>query len=217
VNFVAHVVVGARSDDGDDALFLTGTALPDFASMARIRLRDSPGALGRGIAFHHATDHAFHTGTWFVGATRELRRSLERAGVPDGAARACAHVGIELLLDGTLIADARTRRAVDTVYGRIAPTDEQIADAVPEADRAAWEHHLGRIAGTLDPDRYTSPPAVAELLWRIAGRRPRLAFDQSHVAAVAGALTEAQPRVVVSGPEVVAQVAAATRRAVVAG
>jgi hypothetical protein len=213
VNFVAHIVVGARCGDVDDALFLTGTALPDFASMARIRLRATPGSLGRGIAFHHATDHEFHTRAWFVELVRELRRSLERASVPDGGARACAHVGVELLLDGALITDTGTARAVDTVYRLVAsPTDERVADAVAEPERGAWEDHLRRVTTTLDPRGYEDPATVAGLLWRIAGRRPRLAFDRAHVPAVAAALAALQPRVAASGPAVVDQVASATRR-----
>ena len=205
--------MGLRSQGGaGDDLFLTGTALPDFASMARVRLLSPPGQLGDGISLHHATDHVFHADTWFLGLEQHLRRLLVRAGLPDGGARACAHVGPELLLDGALVTDPTVASAVDRVYARIAVPDPALVDVAVSETRPGWADHLARIAKTLDPHLYMDPTAVGQLLWRIAGRRPRLAFDARYIPAVVAALAEVQPHIALAADEVVGGVVAATRR-----
>src|ERR1051325_9448351 len=131
VNFVGHIAAGLRvGDDRQPTAFLVGTALPDFASMARTRLRPANGSLAEGIALHHAIDHAFHAHDWFLDAERDVRDSLRADGLPDGAARACAHVGPELLLDGALLDDDAVARAVDRVYDVLADPPDDVLDLV---------------------------------------------------------------------------------------
>jgi hypothetical protein len=210
LNFVAHIAVGVRSAGGSsDDLFLAGTALPDFAAMARVRLTATDGRLGQGIAVHHATDRAFHASDWFLELEQDLRRSLSSAGLPDGGARVCAHVGPELLLDGALIADPAVTTSVDTVYRRLSLPDPRLVDAAVVAQRAPWARHLERVGGTLDSHLYMEPTAVGQLLWRIARRRPRLRFGPEHIPTVVAALEDLQPRIDHAAHDVVAVVAAA--------
>jgi hypothetical protein len=211
LNFIAHIAVGVRSQIGArDDLFLSGTALPDFASMAGVRLLPAEGQLAHGIALHHATDHVFHAGSWFLDLERDMRHSLARAGLSDGGARVCAHVGPELLLDGTLLSAGDITAAVATVFDAIAAPDPVLLDTVSDHERSGWADHLARIAASLDPYVYVDVAAVGRLLWRIAGRRPRLAFGAQHIPAVVTTLAGVRTRIEPVAHEVVADVAART-------
>ena len=141
---MGHIATGLRvGGDPVDPPFLVGTALPDFAAMARTRLGAAEGSLGEGIALHHATDHAFHAEGWFLDLERELRELFRDDGLPDGGARACAHVGPELLLDGALLDDPAIASGVSTVYEQIASPDDDVVDLAPTASttsgaRISW-------------------------------------------------------------------------------
>jgi len=205
VNFVGHIAVGLASGEARPA-FLVGTALPDFASMARTRLGRAHGALGDGIATHHAADHAFHGQPWFLELERELRASLSQAGLPDGAARACAHVGPELLLDGALVDDPDVARAVGSVYDELADPSAVVVDLVAPDERVRWRDHLVGVTRRLDPLRYRDADVVAQRLHAVASRRPRLAFDDDLVDTVAVEMRRVQPHVSASARDVVTNV-----------
>lgn len=213
MNFVGHIAVGrALRDDGaePDPSFLLGTALPDFAAMARVRLAAGDGALGDGLAVHHETDAVFHREGWFVESEHDLLDDLTTAGLPRGAALACAHVGVELLLDGELIRDPVTARAVRAVYALMAAPPEPAVAVAPDAQRAHWVETLAGIAGRLDPEGYRDPATVAVRLHRVTSRRPRLTFSPALVPTVAERLAAHQPGVAAQAPQVLAGV----RRAV---
>jgi hypothetical protein len=210
VNFVGHIATGLRI--GDDPVapeFLVGTALPDFAAMGRTRLGAADGRLGDGIALHHATDQAFHAESWFLDFERELRALLREDGLPDGAARACAHVGPELLLDGALLDDPAVASGVRTVYGEIAAPDDETVDLAPDGEHDRWRAHLVGVATRLDPSTYRDAAIVAQRLHTITARRPRLAFDTDLVGAVRARMVSVQPRIVSSATDVLDRVVGA--------
>lgn len=198
MNFVGHVAVaighrhtsgGGHHGDG----YLLGAALPDLAAMGRFRLLGRPvdGSVARGVDLHHRTDEVFHRHPWFRACTSTVTRRLEAVGLPRGAARACGHVGVELLLDGHLL--AADPGLGPSVQRTIAEADRRVDDLEPlvaEPQRPGWRHHLGRLAGWPVPDDYDEPAAVAARLQRILARRPRLAFDRDGVALVARVLDE---------------------------
>jgi hypothetical protein len=165
-----------------------------------------------GIAHHHATDHAFHGEEWFLEAEWELRETLRRDGLPDGAARACAHVGPELLLDGALIDVDRTARAVDRVYDVLAQPPADVLDLVDDQERERWRAHLVGVTSRLDPYSYRDASVVALRLHAMTSRRPRLAFDGELVEVVAVRMRAAQPRVIETAPLVLERVSAAVTR-----
>src|SRR5262245_25639403 len=103
MNYYAHARLASRRCD--DAHFVLGAMLPDWTAWVGARLVrvDHPG-LAAGIRFHHATDAAFHGGRRFAALVREAVDRLRAAGLERGPARGAAHVGIELLLDGALLA-----------------------------------------------------------------------------------------------------------------
>src|SRR5262245_17438640 len=113
VNLVGHVAVAARQTADASPAYLVGAMLPDLAAMTRVRLGPPvppfPAStdLSAGIALHHLSDAAFHGSRWFNEHNRALRDALLDAGVDPGAARASAHAGLEMLLDGELMSDRR--------------------------------------------------------------------------------------------------------------
>src|SRR5690606_20947871 len=110
VNFFGHAAIAAwhSSEPG----FVLGAMLPDFAAMIRTRPpRATLTSIERGIAFHHLTDHAFHDAPSFRQLTAAAMLELAGLGLGRGAARATAHVGIEILIDGVLARESAARRA----------------------------------------------------------------------------------------------------------
>ena len=213
MNFVGHIAVGRIVENRPtaDAAFLLGTGLPDFAAMARVRIARVEGPMGDGMDVHHQTDAVFHRGHWFLESEHELLADLERASFPRGAALACAHVGIELLLDGELVRDPSTADAVRAVYVLMAAPPESALVAAPLTVRAHWADTLSGIAARLDPEGYGDPHTVAVRLHRVTSRRPRLAFAPDLLPALADRLSAHQPRIAAAAPTVLDGVATAVR------
>lgn len=202
MNFVGHIQLarlhlsGASSPPDDLGGFLLGAALPDFAAMGRFRLTDRPQdhSVQAGVGLHHRTDEAFHAHPWFRRHSKAVSAELEQAGIGRGAARACGHVGVELLLDGLLLDDvAELRSAVETTTARTTDRELGLHAVVDPARRDDWQEHLQSVATWPLPRDYRSPAAVSERLRRILARRPRLAFDAEHVTLVADTLATHQP------------------------
>ncbi len=203
MNFVGHIRVAldqsAESTEvgqGDDQLpLLIGAALPDVAAMGRFRLlhqADDP-TVRSGIALHHRTDDAFHGHRWFRDHSQAVTSALAVLGLPRGAARACGHVGVELLLDGYLLdASSDLASITDRAMGAVIRPELGIGDMVDADRRADWQHHLHRTAGWPVPTDYRDPEAVAERLRRILDRRPRLRFDTEQTSRVAHVLADHQ-------------------------
>lgn len=191
------LAAGARPENGDVTDrpgYLLGSALPDLGSIGGYRLLGaSPDpSVTAGIDLHHRTDDVFHRHPWFADRNRSLADRLQADGVGRGAARACSHVGIELLLDGELLADPRLVAATDDAYGGIPERLDLLDGLVDPERRAGWREHLRRVAEWRMPDDYDRPDAVARRLHRILARRPRLALADDRVDTVAEALAEFQ-------------------------
>ncbi len=190
MNFVGHAHVALR--ERDDPAFVLGSMLPDFCSMATVRIAAvEHEGLRAGIAFHHRVDDAFHGAPTFVALTSEAGERLEREGVGRGPARAAAHVGIELALDGLLVTDPKTR---------VAYTDA-VASAGPRAlgrhltfrdheHRDRYEDLVARLIGWGVPDDYGDPEIVVARLVRTLSRRPRLALAPGEVERVSAWMAE---------------------------
>lgn len=210
MNFNAHVLVAQLVEDTEwpetastDAagevtsgrLIGLGSTLPDLASIAGCRLVNDPedGHLRRGVDLHHATDKAFHRHEWFLDRQRELFDHLDDRGLGRGAARACAHVGIELLIDGYLL---RSRpdlgTAVQASFQAIPTVATSLTDLASATKQARWRMFLARSADWPRPDASDYvPEIVAQRLHRILEPRRRLRFDGDqipHVEAVLEAM-----------------------------
>lgn len=217
MNLVGHVAVGiARNPDAPPPLLL-GCMLPDLAAMARVRLLPATGApargaLGEGIALHHASDAIFHSSAWFRRHNLALRDDLLTAGVDRGAARASAHAGLEMLLDGGLAADPAVVDATAAAFA-VVHTDPSTADAVAalvdDDARDLWRARLEMIGRAVHPDAYTSADEIARRLYRMTSGRARIALPADQVDVVARALAVRQADVVDQAGAVVAEVVAA--------
>ena len=179
MNFFSHAVVA--SSRSEDPRYVLGSMLPDFVSMAGLRLEQVSGdaPLERGVAFHHQSDDAFHGAPLFVDLMEEAREELEHEGMDSGPAMAIGHVGVELLLDGHLVEE----RGVIRVY----------RDAVEEA---AHVDVLLRFAG-LDA-------AQGSARWRKLAERLAVPFGQEGL--VHSWARRAAPKVSAAAPRLFAQV-----------
>lgn len=202
MNAGGHIAVAAGRDDADAGLLL-GAALPDLGAIGGFRLLGSTTdpSVTDGIDLHHRTDDAFHRHPWFTGRNRRLTTRLDEAGLGRGPARACSHVGIELLLDGELLRSPDLSVASAAAYNGIDDRLDVLEGLVRSADRVRWRAHLRRIAELHLPTDYDKPQAVAARLHRILQRRPRLALRAEHIDTVAQALTDEQPAIADTAPE----------------
>jgi hypothetical protein len=186
VNFFGHATVAGWEVEATSA-FVLGAMLPDFATISGARsVRPTHPETTRGVALHHATDAVFHAAPDFIVLTTRVREQLEREGIANGGARAAAHVGIELLLDGTLVTDAR---AGDRYVRALADAETHIACAgADDVPRLARFLDRLRVAGI--PYPYADPRAVAARVERALSSRPLLALPAGHADVLATVLTD---------------------------
>lgn len=207
MNFFGHAHVAIARTDA--APFVLGAMLPDFASMSGARLApiEHP-ELAAGVALHHRTDDAFHTAPAFVRLCERWGGELDARGLSWGAARAVAHVGTEMLLDGFLLDDAPTR---DAYLRALAAIEEPLRSSVRVSGAGAerFPAVLDRIRAHGLPDFYRDPIAVADRLIRILASRPRLAVEPHHRATLERAMLALQREVELSADALVTAARAA--------
>jgi hypothetical protein len=191
MNFLGHTHVALAGGE-DDPGFVLGAVLPDLAPMAGIRLahRDLDGPVGAGVRCHLRADAAFHADPRFLDGSRALRRALTARGLGSGPARAVGHAGWELLLDGTLVAT----EAEDAFRGALAE-GQRALPALAGEDRDRWTAFLAR-GRTSSGLHYDDPAWVADRLYAMLARRPRLALAAEEVPVVADVLAAQAPAVV---------------------
>jgi acyl carrier protein phosphodiesterase len=195
LNFFGHAVVAAWSDDR--AGHLLGSMLPDFEAMVRVPLIEVHDPdIQRGIELHHRTDEAFHRAPAFLSLCAHALEELTMAGVRRGTARAVAHIGSEMFLDGWL---AREQDHVD----------DYLAALEVEADRhLQWQdegHAFSKLHARLTmwgaPRDYAEPPFVLARLTETIRRRPALAVLEDQSNRVAEFLPSLQLMVERDAPE----------------
>jgi hypothetical protein len=150
-----------------------------------------PQAVRAGVDCHREADAAFHDLAVFREQSFALTRALLDAGVSRGAARAVGHAGWELLFDGALLDDD-------------ALVEAYLAAMRVEVHDTDWSAALERRASRGAPWFYGDAASVAELLWRVLGRRRLLAFDSEVLPTVTACLRDAQPAIASSVDEVFA-------------
>jgi hypothetical protein len=184
MNFFGHAWVAA-GHRGATPAFVLGAMLPDFAAISGARsLKPAHAETCLGVTLHHATDEAFHAAPDFLALTGRARAALERSGLQRGSAWAAAHVGVELLIDGTLVRDA----CAGELYLRaLASAEAHIACALPE-DTARIVGFLDRARAAGIPYPYADPRAVAVRVERALLSRPRLTLRAGCADALAAVL-----------------------------
>ena len=208
MNFFAHATLALWRSDAPRFVF--GSMLPDFAGMLGVRvLRVDDAELASGVAFHHATDAAFHQAPAFVGLCEQGILTLEAAGVGRGTARAVAHVGTELLLDGALSHDQRALQVYATTLATAQRERFVQSLALPAPEHSERFHlALGRLANAPVPHGYRDPAFVVARLRGALERRPRLAIRDQDVVSVERFVRDIQPRVERVWPQLREQVRA---------
>jgi hypothetical protein len=211
MNFFGHAVIARRKEAAHGSVraeFILGAMLPDFASMLRVRPpRVTDTALEAGVRFHHATDDAFHGAESFLEFSRLASGFLLHRGLSRGSARAVAHVGVELLLDGALAHESAANeaylRALDAALTK--PVASHITWKTIEYE-SRFQHlcHTLRSRGPLRSD--PSSELIAERLRNILASRPRLALDDAGQSVVRDWVVAARPLIVSRAPLLVVEV-----------
>jgi hypothetical protein len=204
LNYFGHALVSSwTSPSGGRAL---GAMLPDFQSMcgARAAIIDDA-AISEGVALHHATDKAFHGLAPFTGLVRELEERLAGAGVSRGPMRAVGHAGVELLLDGALLADAAARAAYLAAFAH--PFASITWRDPGDAGRFAYLH--GRLLDHGIPEDLTRPESVAMRLLRMTAHRPLLRASAAEADLIRRELAAIAARVRVAAPTILGALRAA--------
>ncbi len=168
MNFFGHAVVASWQPAAGPGLTL-GAMLPDFAGMCGARIASADDVdVARGIDLHHATDAVFHQAAPVRALFAATEQRLYARGCRRGPTRASAHVGVELLLDGSLLDDPG-HRAVYLAALALVPVPVTWRD---EGDDVRFARLHGRLAEHGVPDDLRRPAAVAERVIRtLAGRR----------------------------------------------
>lgn len=198
MNFFGHSVLAARRSL--DPCFILGSMLPDFATMAQLRLGEVPdGPLADGVGHHHAVDGAFHSAPIFTTLMGDAMALFEAEGFGRGPARAGSHIGIELLLDGLLAReDAHVhayRSALDAISS--VPDLHNLQDGPRIAQLTA------RLREAPLPEGYASSDFVADRLLYILQGRPRLRLAKEQRPAILRCLERIQEQVIANGQALV--------------
>jgi acyl carrier protein phosphodiesterase len=206
MNFFAHALVASwRSVE---PRFVLGAMLPDLSSMIGVRITHAADAeLERGIQLHHATDAAFHSAPIFTGLCSEAIEALGALGVERGCSRAVGHVGVELLLDGSLSGDRSARQTYrDALAVAELPDFDRLVHTVEPSGSVRLRAGLVRLAAAPLPEAYREADFVAQRLRGILASRPRLAMRPGDFEHIQRWAQSVQPRVFAQRNELLDQV-----------
>lgn len=206
MNFFSHAVLA--SFERDEAAFVLGSMLPDFATMLRTRPPMSAHPpIEAGIVYHHRTDEVFHDSAAFRQLSHGAFDALQAAGVRRGSARAVAHVGIEILLDGALARDAHACRSYERALAetRSAALGSHLRWPAP-GDESRFATLCGALLQRGVSAELAAPEVVLQRLIRTLSNRPRLAIEAGAEDAILTWLENVQPAVWAGAPALVAEV-----------
>ncbi|HEY4104573.1 MAG TPA: hypothetical protein VGM44_11815 [Polyangiaceae bacterium] len=210
MNFFGHAVIAERSEAARGeprAEFVLGAMLPDFASMLRVRPPSTTHeAVAEGIRFHHATDDAFHGSESFLEFSRQASSFLRERGLSRGAARAVAHVGVELLIDGALPENAANEAYLSALAAALTNDVASHIQWQAVEQEARFQHLCHNLRARGAPRRDAPPELVAERLRNILASRPRLAMDEAGQSVVTDWIVSSGPLIAAKAKLVVTEV-----------
>jgi len=184
MNFYGHATIAYQHTPAPP--YILGSMFPDFVSMSGNRVkRICDDVISDGVALHQATDNAFHRSPIFIELCSEAAKTLNRNGVKSGSARAVAHAGIELFLDGSIEYDQDVCDAYHEALD-FAGTS-QIQEKIlwrSDADHERWQLVIERLQTVNIPDRYRDPGFVVQRLVNMLVFRPQLALSESELVSV---------------------------------
>ena len=185
MNIAAHIDLASRYAGESNPEFELGSAIPDLVGMSGTRLVRWAGhrALSAGVEFHLATDRIFDSNPLFTKNKSEFFPQYNEI-IPRGAARACANIGFEILLDGDVLKRSEAvdayLEATETLRNRNLPLGKFALDS------ARFEKFIGGWSRVQVPWAYQDPEKVARIVHHrlmIYGS-PRLMFDESKIPEV---------------------------------
>ncbi len=177
----------------------------DLLAAADLPLRlKAPSSIREGVAEHRRLDKYFHNHPVFTRNQGAAYQALVENGIGRGPARASAHVGVELLIDGAILS-ADLAPTFPGLWARLHSPDDAVVNLVEDKHGRLWLDWLARFTQQLDPRRYASPRYVAERLHQhILGSRPRLQLSEGEVVPVTRALTTINDSIVGDLPRLLA-------------
>ncbi len=202
MNFFSHAVVASWFNPAPPFVF--GAMLPDFRTMLRTRevLSDDAGVQA-GVRFHHQTDEAFHDHPVFRELVSGGVRALTELDVSRGAARATAHVGVELLIDRVLAEGGSGNRAYLDAIGH--------APALLAPDATDARALLASLKTRGISPEHTTPQVIAARVEYTLRGRPRLHLLPGEGARIAAWASETEPLVRTGLPELIAHLRGSLR------
>ncbi len=208
VNYFGHAAVASWPflGTGPSPGKALGSMLPDFATMIGSRLDDAVDPdVAAGIALHHATDSAFHQAAPVLALMRELDDRLGVLGCARGPRRATAHIGTELLLDATLLAEASYRASFLSALD----VDPALVRWREPEGPARFAQLRDRMRDYGVPDDLRTIESIVHRLHRVTQHRPLLAPTADDLRIMATGLAEHRARVEVAAETVMRAVRAA--------
>lgn len=186
MNYIGHALVASEVMPNVNDTQIFGSMAPDLVGMtgARIVRHVENTDLAEGVEFHIATDQVFDRNSVFTGLKIKFRELHEQF-LPKGAARACANVGTEMLLDGFVLQKSQAvdvySDAMEAARRGLIPVSQVSSDP---ARFAKFNEGYAKIGV---PYSYQDPFWVADRLQRRLSIRnsPRLKFDEAKVPEVA--------------------------------
>lgn len=179
MNYFGHAALSVLrfqgGANGDPARFILGSMLPDLLAMIGqgvTRFEDPD--VSAGARFHVEVDALFHQTPTFVQLNRTALKQLRESGVSRGPARACAHIGVEMLIDAELVRDERLLRGyLDALDA--ARTNEAIFAPVPPSTARRVGELCAHLATEGAAVHLTSRERLRLRLGHTLRHRPRLA------------------------------------------
>jgi len=130
MNYFGHAAIATLRDES--SAFVLGSMLPDLFAMARLRLGPlDDEEVQRGVRFHIETDAVFHQTETFIALNHRALRALRARNVRRGPARACAHIGVEMLLDARLVQEPNLLEAYVNALSRGAKESAMWTGLIP--------------------------------------------------------------------------------------
>jgi hypothetical protein len=188
MNYFGHASVAVLA--GGSPGFVLGSMLPDLAAMAGLRVTLVDQAeIQAGLDFHVRTDAVFHQSQEFIEWNRRALADLSTLGIRRGPARACAHIGVEMLIDALLVDNAEFR---DGYFSALCYGQEVTVLLGPEENSASGAlrglcghlEHLGIGVFGASHQRFH------ERLGRTLAGRARLAPTEQELTKIAGYLSQ---------------------------
>jgi len=201
-NIVAHVLVAAETCPTPTDDVLLGSALPDFlgiyrdhrgGSLRAADFRHLP-ATDMGIQIHKQTDSIYDSLGEIRNIKVETRQLLEaEAGIARGPARACADVGVDLLVDSMLLENKSHRDKFGVI-------ERGIFDGSAELLKIGDFELEDLIHGFFKENvvtKYKHTERIATMMYFrfMARRRQKLAFDEDAIPDVADILYAQKPAI----------------------